>query len=245
MPFSFSVPAFLSPHARSAFRVGPRPVGRRSSAAAVLASIVAIAAASLTAPASASMLVTYEDTAGGLKFSYTGSFPVSAGASTTISPAQQIQGASFRDAFYNTNINNPTNTGFLIDITTYTTSVTNGIFTNKSLVITENPPNNSGDIFGIYIDPRSPPNPAQLRLPSNYTSGNTITGEATFSTASVASTGIQNQVITFTSGALSGQTVTFQAAAVPEPSTWALGAFALACGGWQLTRRRRALRVKA
>ena len=46
--------------------------------------------------------------------------------------------------------------------------------------------------------------------------------------------------ITFT-----GPVSNVQAVGVPEPSTWALGAFALACGGWQLTRRRRALRVKA
>jgi hypothetical protein len=48
MPFSFSVPAFLSSRARSAFRAGPRPVGRRSGAAAGLAFIVAIAVAGLT-----------------------------------------------------------------------------------------------------------------------------------------------------------------------------------------------------
>jgi peroxiredoxin len=72
---------------------------------------------------------------------------------------------------------------------------------------------------------------------------------AIFVVYTIASTGIQNQVYTFNAGGtpsatppgMVGETISF----VPEPSTWALGAFALACGGWQLTRRRRALRVKA
>jgi hypothetical protein len=242
----FSVPALLIPHTGSAFHANPRRVGRRSGAAAVLASIVAIAAAGLTAPASGGMVVSYEDTAGGLKFSYTGSFNyTSAQGGTTVSTeiGSQVNSGSVNDRMVSLN-----GGWSSVGVYSFSTSVSD-LFTQ--LFSVDNTGNiSSGDSFGVVqnIDNNGPY--IQFYLPGPYNANSTIQGSAVFPGHTIASTGIQDQVYTFNSGGifptdagLVGDTISFQA--VPEPSTWALSAFALACGGWQLTRRRRALREKA
>ena len=246
----FSVPALLIPHTGSAFHANPRRVGRRSGAAAVLASIVAIAAAGLTAPASGGMVVSYEDTAGGLKFSYTGSFNYTSGqGGTTVSTeiASGVNSGSVVDRMVSLN------GGFAsVGVYSFSTSVSD-LFTQ--LFSLDNTGNiSSGDSFGVVQNYDNTNGPyIQMYLPGPYVANSVIQGSAVFPGHTIASTGIQDQVYTFNSGGtfatdpgLVNDTISFQAVqTVPEPSTWALGAFALACGGWQLTRRRRALRVKA
>jgi hypothetical protein len=184
------------------------------------------------------MVVTVEDTVGGLKFSYGGALSINASNS------------------FSGNTSTILNDGFdffrswkgryaFVDLSrSFSSSSTGGFFAVRFTENTITTPAATGDTFGVQTNGS---NSMILYLPDTYSSGDDIIGSATFPTATIANTGFQNQVFTFTAGAgsLAGETITFQAAAVPEPSTWALGAFALACGGWQLTRRRRALRVKA
>ena len=235
MPFSLFVPAFLSPRTRSAFSAGPRPVGRSSGAAAVLAFIVAIAAASLTAPASGSMVVTVEDTAEGLKFSYSGSLNITASDTWSGNNVSAITGGGGIDQFYSV-----TSNAQYVSIAGYTTSAPNGFFTESFFTTSTAKPADSGPSFGV----RDGSLGMLVVLPNGYTGGTTLNGYGIISGQTIASTGFYDQVLTITSGSAAGETITLQATAVPEPSTWALGAFALACGGWQLKRRRRALGVK-
>jgi len=239
MPFSFSVPAFLSTRARCAFRTSRQPVARRSGAAAVLASIVAIAAASLTAPASGSMVVTVEDTAQGLKFSYSGSLKIQPTASFNAGSTTAIAGdGSIQDQFYSAN----GIIGFVSIGSDYTHLAPADGFFSIDFSPTSTPRGtNTSDAFGL----RAGAGGMLIFLAPDYTSEDPIDGYGTILGRTIASTGFYDQVFTITGGSAAGETITLQAAPVPEPSTWALGTLALACGGWQLTRRRRARRVKA
>jgi len=100
----------------------------------------------------------------------------------------------------------------------------------------------SGSYFGI--DSRYG---SSIAVPAGYTGDTSLWAQTTW-TGTLDSLGLTPGTYTWSWGSGANAdtaTMTINASAVPEPSTWALGAFALACGGWQLTRRRRALRVKA
>ena len=228
MPFSFSVPAFLSPCARSAFRVGPRPVGRSSSAAAVLASIVAIAGACLTAGVGegAVMINIYEE-GGDLIMSASGDYDLT-NATTTGSQSQLNQPIVLPGTLYGFTTPlvflypatfSSSLTGNRVDFDTET--VTNPFFFWSSQGVVAF----SGGLTGSV-------NESATAFNTTLAANNLVAGESI--------------TVTWGNGGVNEQgTVNVGVAPVPEPSTWALGAFALACGGWQLTRRRRALRVKA
>lgn len=91
----------------------------------------------------------------------------------------------------------------------------------------------SGDYVGVALG-------SQLRVPENYTSGTTISSTATWANTDFATLGVTpgDYVWSWGSGA-NADTLTLNASAVPEPSTWALAIGGLVCGGWSLARRRR------
>jgi hypothetical protein len=186
------------------------------------------------------MVVTVEDTAEGLKFSYSGSLNITASNAWSGNNVSSITGGGGIDEFYSvTSAPQWVSIGsFGVD---YTTSAPNGFFTESFFSTSTVKPFNSGDSFGVRAGSLG----MLVVLPNGYTGGTTLNGYGIISGETIASTGFYDQVLTITTGSAATESITLQTAAVPEPSTWALGAFALACGGWQLTRRRRALRLKA
>ena len=258
MPFSFSVPASLSPHASSAFRTNQRPVGRRSGTAAVLPSIVTIAAASLSRHTSAmlarsvrgchiggflaalvlAMTVNASQAAVVITFQEQGNDVVATASGTLNLAALTLRNnGNFSGGFLGPAaaviVLGPTSNTSPFD--GYTDITVSGGFGAGSFLPTTT---FSGDYVGAFSN--------QLRVPDGYVSGTAISSTATWANTDFATLGVTpgDYVWSWGSGG-NADTLTLSASAVPEPSTWALSAFALACGGWQLTRRRRALREKA
>jgi hypothetical protein len=184
------------------------------------------------------MVVTVEDTAEGLKFSYAGSLNILPAASFDAGNSTSITGdGSTLDQFYSATAL----IGYVSIGTNYTHLAPDGFFSNDFSATSTPRGSNTSAAFGL----RAGLGGMLIMLPTDYTKGDFIDGYGIKGGQTIASTGFYDQVFTITSGDAVGETITLQTAAVPEPSTWALGTLALACGGWQLTRRRRALRVKA
>ena len=260
MPFSFSVPASLSPRASSAFRTNQRPVGRRSGTAAVLASIVTIAAASLSRHTSAML-------ARSVRGCHIGGFLAALVLVTAVNASQAAVVITLQEQG-NDVVATASGTLNLAALTLRNNGNFSGGFLGPAAaVIVLGPTSNtspfdgytditvsggfgaggdyafsttfSGDYVGAFGN--------QLRVPDGYVSGAAISSTATWANTDFATLGVTpgDYVWSWGSGG-NADTLTLSAATpVPEPSTLALGAFALACGGWQLTRRRRALREKA
>lgn len=258
MPFSFSVPASLSPRASSAFRTNQRPVGRRSGTAAVLASIVAIAAASLSRHTSAMLARSVRGChIGGFLAALVLVKAVNASQAAVVITLQEQGNDVVATASGTLNLaaltltdNGNFSGGFLAPAPSwivlrptsniapydgYTAITAPGGFGPGPF---KQPTTFSGD----YVGPLN----NDLRVPGGYVSGTAISSTATWANTDFATLGVTpgDYVWSWGSGG-NADTLTLSASAVPEPSTWALGAFALACGGWQLTRRRRTLRGKA
>ena len=260
MTFSFSVPAFSGPRSSSAFCAGPRPVGRSSSAASVLASMATIAAASLTRRTSAmsarslrgyhiggflaalvfaiavntsqaAVTITLQEQGNDVVATASGTLNLAALTLTDsgnfsggfISPSNAsislgaFQGSIPFDGY--SNATGPSSFGVL------------GNFVNATTF--------SGDYVGVV-------NGNTIRVPDGY-NGGSINSNATWANTDFATLGVTpgDYVWSWGSGDATDTLTLSAGTPVPEPSTWALGAFALACGGWQLKRRRRALRLKA
>ncbi len=261
MPFSFSVPAFLSPRARSAFSAGPRPVGRRSSAAAVLASIVAIAAASLTRRTSAM-------SACSLRGCHIGGFLAALVFAIAVNTSHAAVTITLQEQG-NDVVATASGTLNLAALTlTDNGNTSNGVIGPSRGHITLGPPPPGLSAFDGYTTASGPTSfgfgnfvgattfsgdylgvtnsGTMIRVPDGY-SGGSISSSATWANTDFATLGVTpgDYVWSWGSGDATDTLTLSAVTPVPEPSTWALSGFALACGGWKLTRRRRALRVKA
>jgi hypothetical protein len=259
MPFSFSVPAFLSPRARSAFSAGPRPVGRRSGAAAVQASMATIAAASLTRRTSAM-------SACSLRGCHIGGFLAALVFAIAVNTSHAAVTITLQEQGNDVVATASGNLNLAALTLSAGTNTQGGAIVPAVSVISLGPvqtsvayddyrgatgPSSFGTGFGAFPtafsgDFVATSGTSSIRVPVGY-SGGSINSTATWANTDFATLGVTpgDYVWSWGSGA-NADTLTLSAGTpVPEPSTWALGAFALACGGWQLTRRRRALRGQA
>jgi hypothetical protein len=117
-------------------------------------------------------------------------------------------------------------------VSTTPTSFGSGRFTEAS--------SGSGDLVGITTIASSV---GQLYVPSGYVSGSALSDTSTYSGATLAGLGVTPGTYEWTwgSGANQNFTLVIGAAAVPEPSTWAMMLLGFAGLGYAAVRRKRVI----
>jgi len=229
MTFSFSVPEFLSPRTRSAFSAGPRPVGRRSSAAAVIAASIAALLFTMVGQAPAAVVISFTEQGGDVVAAMSGTLNLT----DLTSPGGGTQFGFVRpDSGFLTLGVSPASNSFTI-YNGIQTPPNSGVFGTGGTTLTSS---FTGDVFGIV----SVPTPS-LRVPVGYTSGAALSSTTTFTGTTLAGLGITpgDYVWSWGSGP-NADTATLSASAVPEPTTWALLATAAGLGAFSTRRRIRA-----
>lgn len=94
----------------------------------------------------------------------------------------------------------------------------------------------SGSIFGFTANLSN--NGAAIFLDPGYVSGDPLSAALTFNNATLSSLGLTAGEYIYK--APSGDTVTFNMGAVPEPATWAMMIVGFGCVGFALRRQRKA-----